>query len=255
MKNLSSESLRNAVNAYIKAPTEKNRVELVAAMEEYKDLWITAHSSGGTSKPGNRTPPTSYSRAMKATREIGGIAVELALQKRTSETAGISWWVLSWRTKYAPNGTNRRFYFAKNDFWTIPAAKALEMMEELESRGAMGQEYLDRRAGFVCDTRVSTRMTPEEKEHELASFAGPEEDWGSDPFFVVNSDPNDNWKKVLIVNTDTCATTFRSITKDPDYMPKKVLRAGADWWLDNSMMDANVQQMKAFYSNLRGLSL
>ena len=255
MENLSSESLRNALNAYIKAPTEKNRAKLVAAMEEYKELWITARASSGTSKPGNRTPSTSYSRAMKATREIDGIAVELVLQKRTSETAGISWWVLSWRTKYSPNGTNRRFYFAKNDFWTIPVAKALEIMEELESTGAMGQEYLDRRAGFVCDTLVSTRMTPEEKEHELASFTGPEEDWGSRPFFVVNSDPNDNWKKVLIVNTDTGIATFRSITKDPDYMPKKVLRPGADWWLDNSMMDANVQQMKAFYSNLRDLLL
>ena len=254
MKNLSSESLRNAVNAYIKAPTEKNRAKLAAAMEEYKELWITARVSGGTSKSGNRTPSTSYSQEMKATREIDGIAVKLMLQKRASATAG-AYWVLSWRTKYSPNGTNRRFYSTKNGIWTIPATEALEMIEELESRGAMGQEYLDRRAGPVCDTRVSTRMTPEKKEHELASFTGPEENWGSDPFFVVNSDPNDDWKKILIVNTDTGIATFRSITKDPDYMPKKVLRPGADWWLDNSMMDANVQQMKAFYSNLRDLLL
>ena len=255
MKKLSSKSLRNTFNAYIKAPTEKNRAKLVAAMEEYRELWITACASGGTSNPGSRTPPTSYSRAMKATREIDSIAVELTLQKRTSETAGVSWWVLSWRTKYSPDGTNRRFYFAKKHFWTIPAAEALEMMEELESSGALGQEYLNRRARFVCDTLVSTKMTPEEKEHELASFTGPEEDWGSDPFFVVNSDQNDNWKKVLIVNTETGIATFRSITKDPDYMPKKVLRPGADWWLDNSMMDANVQQIKAFYSSLRDLLL
>ena len=254
MKNLSSESLRNTLNAYIKAPTEKNRVELVAAMEEYKDLWITAHASGGTSKPGNRTPPTSYSRAMKAVREIDGIEVALALQERTSSADATSWWVLSWRTKYSPNGTNRRFYSTKNGIWTIPATEALEMMEEMESRGAMGQKYLDRRAGSDdCDTRVSTKMIPEEKEHELAIFTNPEEDWGSDPFFVVNSDPNDNWKKVLIVNTETGVATFRSITKNPDYMPKKELRPGADWWLDNSMMDANVQQTKAFYSNLRDL--
>ena len=193
---------------------------------------------------------------MKATREIGGIAVELALQKRTSEAAGASWWVLSWRTKYSPNGTNRRFYFAKKHFWTIPATEALKMMEELESKGALGQEYLDqRRAGFVYDPLVSTKMTPEEKEDKLVSFTDPEEDWGSDPFFVVNSDPNKNWRKVLIVNTDTGIATFRSITKDSGYMPKKELRPGADWWLDNSMMDANVQQMKAFYSNLRDLLL
>ena len=255
MKNLSSESLRNAVDAYIKAPTEKNRAKLAAAMEEYKELWITARVSDGTSKSGNRTASTSYSQAMKATREIDGIAVTLALQKRTNETADISWWVLSWRTKYSPNGTNRRFYFTKDGIWTIPVAKALEMMEELESKGALSQEYLDRRAGFVCNTLVSTRMTPAERKRELANFTGPEENWGSDPFFVVNSDPNDDWKKVLIVNTDTGTATFRSITKDPGYMPKKVLRTEADWWLDNSMMDANVQQMKAFYSNLHDLSL
>ena len=191
---------------------------------------------------------------MDATREIDGIPVKLALQKRTSETAGISWWVLSWRTRYSPNGTNRRFYSTEKGIWTIPATETLEMMEEMESRGAMGQEYLDRRAGSnVCDTRVSTRMTPEEKEHELAIFTNPEEDWGSDPFFVVNLDPNADWRKVLIVNTDTGIATFRSITKNPDYMPKKELRPGADWWLDNSMMDANVQQTKAFCSNLRNL--
>ena len=254
MKKPSSESLRNTLNAYIKAPTEKNRTELVAAMEEYKDLWITAHASGGTSNPGNRTLPTSYSRVMKATREIKGIAVELALQKRTSETASTFWWVLSWRTKYSPNGTNRRFYSTKNGIWTIPATEALEMMEEMESRGAMGQEYFDRRAGSDdCDTRVSTKMIPEKKEHELAILTNPEEDWGSDPFFVVNSDPNDNWKKALIVNTETGVATFRSITKNPDYMPKKELRPDAEWWLDNSMMDANVQQTKAFYSNLSDL--
>ena len=256
MKNLSSESLRNTLNAYIKAPTEKNRVELVGAMEEYKDLWITAHASGGTSKSGNRTPPTSYSRAMKAVREIDGIEVALALQERTKSADATSWWVLSWRTKYSPNGTNRRFYSTKNGIWTIPATEALEMMEEMESRRALGQEYLDSRCpGFVCSTLVSAKMTPEEKEHELAIFTNPEEDWGSDPFFVVNSDPNKNWKKVLIVNTETGVATFRSITKNPDYMPKKELRPGADWWLDNSMMDANVQQTKAFYSNLRDLLL
>ena len=257
MKNLSSESLRNAVNAYIKAPTEKDRAKLTAAMEEYKELWITARASGGTSKSGNRTPSTSYSQAMKAKREIGGIAVELALQERTSATADDSWWVLSWRTKYSPSGKNRRFYFTKDGIWTIPAAKALEMMEELESKGAMGQEYLDhRRAGFVCDTRVSTRMTPAERKNmNWPALRVLKKTGVQIPFFVVNSDPNDDWKKVLIVNTDTGTATFRSITKDPGYMPKKVLRPGADWWLDNSMMDANVQQMKAFYSNLRDLSL
>ena len=206
----------------------------------------TKHSRGRT---------TSYSREDEAVRVIDGIPVKLALQKRKSGTIDAPWWVLSWRTKYSSNGTNRRFYSTEKGIWIIPAEKALGMVEELESRGALGQEYLDHRAGFICNTFVSTEMTPAEKKRKFASFTHPEEDWGSDPYFVVNSDPNDDWKKVLIVNTETGAATFRSITKDPDYMLKKVLRPGADWWLDNSMMDANVQQVKAFYSNLRDLLL
>jgi hypothetical protein len=33
-------------------------------------------------------------------------------------------------------------------------------------------------------------------------------------------------------------------------MPRKVLRPDQDWWLDNSVMDANVQQMTEFYRHL-----
>ena len=196
---------------------------------------------------------TSYSREMEAARVIDGIPVKLALQKRRSrsETVDATWWVLSWRTKYSPNDTNRRFYSTKDGFWTIPVAKALEMMKELISKGVLHEKYHDSRyPGFVCNTLVSTEMAPGKRDRELTSFTDSEEDWGSSPFFVVNSDPDDNWKKVLIVNTDTGIATFRSITKDPNYMPKKQLRPGADWWLDNSMMDANVQQMKAFCLNL-----
>lgn len=203
----------------------------------------------------SRGRATSYSREMEAVKVIDGISVKLALQERTSEAAGASWWVLSWRTRYSPNGTNRRFYFAKKHFWIIPATKALEMLEEMISRGALGQKYFDRRNGFTCNTLVSTRIAPAERKRELANFTGPDENWGSDPFFVVNSDPNNNWKKVMIVNTETGRATFRSITKDPGYKPKKVLRSDVNWQLDNSMMDANVQQMKVFYSNLRDLLL
>ena len=39
----------------------------------------------------SRGRTTSYSRAMETTRVIDGITVKLALQKRTSEIAGVSW--------------------------------------------------------------------------------------------------------------------------------------------------------------------
>lgn len=159
---------------------------------------------------------TSYSRTMDATREIGGIPVKLALQERTSKPVGTSWWVLSWRTRYSPNGKNRRFYFTEDGIWTIPAAIALEMIKELESRGALDKKYLDNRhAGFACNTLVSTRIIPAERKRELANFTGPDENWGSDPFFVVNLDPNDDWKKVMVVNTDTAPRLFGRLQKTP----------------------------------------
>ena len=42
---------------------------------------------------------------------------------------------------------------------------------------------------------------------------------------MITSDPNSHWKKVLIVNTDIDIATFRSITGNPDYMPKKGTKA------------------------------
>lgn len=79
-------------------------------------------------------------------------------------------------------------------------------------------------------------------------------DWGQNPYFAIASDPNDNWRKVLIANRKTGIVTFRSITQDGSYMPKKVLRQGSSWYLDNSMMDANVQQMRAFRQQLSVLA-
>lgn len=81
-----------------------------------------------------------------------------------------------------------------------------------------------------------------------------EEDWGKNPYFVIVSDPNDNWRKVLIANQETGIVTFRSITQDDSYMPKKVLRQESPWYPDNSMMDASVQQMRVFREKLRFLA-
>ena len=94
-------------------------------------------------------------------------------------------------------------------------------------------------------------MTASEKTEHLGGVTSPDEDWGTNPFFVIVSDPSDQWKKVLIINTETDAATFRSITESPDYKPKKVLRPNVTWWLDNSMMDANVQQMRVFHRQLQ----
>jgi hypothetical protein len=194
---------------------------------------------------------TIYEREFEVTRIIDDLPVKLALQKRTITNPDLSWWTLSWRTRYSPGGSNRRFYMTKDGFWTIPAADALMMIEEMKALGGLDQRFEDHREELPISTLVSSQMSTSDRAQALAKVTGPEEDWGTAPFFVVDTDPHAQWKKVLIVNTDSDVATFRSITVNPDYKPKKVLRKGEGWWLDNSMLDANVQQTRAFYLHLR----
>ena len=121
----------------------------------------------------------------------------------------------------------------------------------METRGGLDEKYFDLRRRPNFESVVSSKISLEEREAALSKITGPDEDWGASPFFAIASDPNGQWKKVLIVNTDNGVATFRSITENAEYMPKKVLRPAEGWWLDNSMMDANVQQMRVFYSNLQ----
>ena len=248
-----SRPLLGAVDAYIEAPTGENRELLMHAADDYREAWIVARAPGGGSgtKSKSRTPTTTYDRQLEVSRVVDGIPVKLALQERTSAGVEKPWWTLSWRTKYSANGSNRRFYLTKDGCWTIPATVALEMIDEMESLGGLDEGYFDHRRRPSFETLISSEMTAAEKADALDGITGPDEDWGADPFFVINFDPNDQWKKVLIINTDNDIATFRSITENPDYMPKKVLRPDTDWWLDNSMMDANVQQMRAFHTQLK----
>jgi len=241
-----------AVEAYRFAPTADNRDRLVVAADGYREKWIVDQASRGASNMANaRQTPTSYDRELEVMSVVDGIPVKLALQQRTSKTEPDPWWTLSWRTKYSAKGSNRRFYLADGACWTIPAKTALDMIDDLEASGGMHQQYFDRRSKSEIEPTVSIELAPQQRTEAFAKVTGPKEDWGNDPFFVITLDPNRNWKKVLIVNTVSGSATFRSITEDPDYMPKKVLRAGAGWWLDNSMMDASVQQMKVFQIHLR----
>ena len=183
---------------------------------------------------------------------VYGIPVTLALQKRTGAGEAQGWWVLSWRTKYAPHGANRRFYMTKDGCWTIPAPTALGIIQIIDSEGGLAEQYDDRRRDGEFDVMISSTMSVDEKNKALTDITGVGEKWGSDPFFVITSHPKQARKKILLINTDNNLATFRSITKDANYMPKETLREGASWWLDNYMMDASVQEMRAFYRSLEG---
>jgi len=244
--------LRTSAELYIQAPTRENLGLLEVAAEEYKEAWIEAQASQPTNQPNKpkKEAPTSYQRELEVSNVIDQILVKLALQERTSADWPEPWWVLSWRTRYSAGGSNRRFYSTRNGYWTIPAKSALAMLKEMEEQGGFGNQYEDTRRRPNFEVAVSTELAPQERIKRLEGITGPDEDWGSNPLFVIAHDPHGAWKKVMIIREDG-TTTFRSITQDPDYMPKKVLRPGADWWLDNSMMDANVQQMGVFYHHLQ----
>lgn len=246
--------LKEAVDSFIQAPTGANKERLVHAADEYRESWILSQASRVIKAQPASTPQsstTSYDRALEVTRLVDGIRVTLALQQRTSVNEAHPWWVVSWRTKYSPDGPNRRFYLTSDGSWTIPASVALEMIEEMATLGGLDDKYFDTRRRPEFKAIVSSDMSATERAKALATVTGPDEDWGLNPSFVICYDPHKDWKKVLIVDTRSNAATFRSITEKADYMPRKVLRLGAGWWLDNSMMDANVQQMRVFRSALK----
>lgn len=248
-------TVKAALEDFLKAPTKGHQSALMTATDGYREAWIEAKASGSTGAVGSaqvpRKPTTTYEREIQVRRDVGGVPVRLALQERTSEKLGITWWVLSWRTNLESSGRNRRFYFSEGEFWSIPAEDALALMEDIDDRGGLDDRYFDVRHKGEFETIVSTELDRDERTDRLNRVTAPDEDWGDDPFFVIAGDPNGAWQKVMLVNLDTGTATFRSITTDPEYRPKKDLRPGQGWWLDNSMMDANVQQVRQFLKHLR----
>ena len=196
---------------------------------------------------------TTYIEKIKVEETVDGVTVKLVLLFKKPIDVEDSWWVLSWRTHLPEKNRNRRFYFTKGKYWNIPSDAALKMMNDMEKRGGLKDEYFDPRPYSNFETIISSEMAAADKAEWLRTLTAPSEDWGSDPFFVVVSDPNDDWKKAMIVDTDSGTATFRSITRDPGYKQRKELRSDAEWWLDNSMLDANVQQMRQFLRHLADL--
>jgi len=241
-----SHAVHEALAMYLAAPTEEHRAVLLSEADRYKERWIAERATAPKDSSATRT---AYHRKLEVQRLVTGVPVTLALQERNDGSS--SWWTISWRTKYSVGGSNRRFYLTREGSWAIPAITALDMLDEMESLGGLADAYLDRRMTKPLETVVSIGLSADQRKKAIKSFTGPDEDWGSAPFFLVCSDPDAHWKKVLIVDKPSGIATFRSITTAPDYMPKKVLRPDVDWWLDNSMMDANVQQTRAFHESLR----
>ncbi len=184
-------------------------------------------------------------------QQPSGTKVSLKLQLRTKTEENESWFVVSWRDQYSPSGSNRQYYIVKGEVWSIDAALALEMYEELERRGGLDERYddLKRRPSFDVN---SAHNEPEELRTKLfEEITMPNETWGRYPFVIILNDPNDDWRKSMIVNRETGHATFRSTTTDENYKLKQKMREGTEWYLDRSMQDVNVQQAREFLKQLR----
>ena len=118
--------------------------------------------------------------------------------------------------------------------------------------GGLQPQYDDHRRSDLAIV-VSSVIAPARRAQLLNEITGPDEDWGANPFFVIAEDPNPEWRKVMIVNPDTGTATFRSLTKSTSYRPRTELRPDSEWSLDNSMMDAGAQQVRAFLEALSQL--
>jgi len=256
MSKQAANRLREHLALFLEAPTRQRQATLVAAADEYREHWIEAQAAGNTkteAESGDQ-PATRYKRIHAVLgSQPDGTEVTLALQSRTSVHEGKTWNVVSWRTRLGPGGHNRRFYVTKDDVWTIDARTALEMYSRLDLLGAFGDEFRDQRSpGF--QVTVSDDLSTNDRGAMLQEITLSGEDWGSDPFFAVLNDPNDYWRKILIVNRKTGIATFRSTTTDASYMPRKTMRPNSRWFLDNSMQDVNVQQARALFAELRRIT-
>ena len=205
------------------------------------------------------SPTTSYQRIFSVDRRApDGIELMLALQIRSSVRWPMSWPTLSWRTRLRPAGPNRRFYILDDEPWMIRAVTAFDMLAEAQRRGALDDAYLDPRPRAIFDTFISTDPIAQDRAKIFEEITMPSESWGEEPFWIALEEHgtagrvgDGPWRKVMIINTQSGEATFRSTTTDQNYKPRKVLRAGLRWALDNSMPDINVQQSRVFIELLR----
>jgi len=241
--------IQSALDAFLSTPTAEKLQALNAEAEAYRERWIESRSQVGPAAT-NEEPAdapgegsTRYKRIIAVHgKQPDGTELVLALQSRTSRRENLTWFVVSWRSRLAPGGHNRRFYLTANRAWSMPADLALRMFESLKSKGGLDSRYEDtkRRPDF----RLSIDLS-------LTDLTMENETWGPRTRTVVLTDPHAQWRKVMLFDPEPSTVTFRSLTKDTTYMPRTELRPGCEWFLDNSMQDMNVQQARVFLGTLQ----
>jgi hypothetical protein len=247
--------LNQTFDSYVKKPTHQGQETLMIAAVDYREEWIEAMAGEQATATPSTKPKSLSTRYKKIMQVLGvqpdGTELTLSLQTRTKSKEGVRFKVVSWRTRLAPGGKNRRFYVSNDAAWKLNANVALKMLEDLNIKGGLDEEHYDLKRRPNFDVTISDELSDAESDALYDEITMPDEDWGQRPLLVVLDQNEDSWRKILIVNRNTGVATFRSTTKKEDYMPRKVLREGSEWYLDNSMQDANVQQSIIFLEQLR----
>lgn len=244
----------SAIKAFIAAPSGEKLQALNDAAVAYREAWIEARAgevpvgSAGTAE----AESTRYKRVIAVNgQQPDGTELVLALQSRTSRRENHTWYVVSWRTRLKPGGHNRRFYLTAGSAWSMPAGLALEMLESLQASGGLDARFEDNKRRPDFQVAISTATHGRDSEIPFSELMMEGESWGPLTEAIVTTDPHDQWRKVMLFDPDARIVTFRSLTKNTNYMPRTDLRPGCVWFLDNSMQDTNVQQARAFLDALR----
>lgn len=184
-----------------------------------------------------------------------GLPIYLQLQERL-EVPPEPFYCLSWRTLYASGTQNRRFYRSREaGFWTVTVPLALELMRQAERHGWLDGRYEDQQVRHrgpgnrIVDSR---ELEIDVRRHlfESLTCTEGEPDWGNDPIFIVIDTPDEEWRKVMIVDTLRTFCTFRSMTTDTSYRPVIADPHLDPWRMDNAMQDASAAMIRVFMSVL-----
>lgn len=237
--------IQSALKAFLAAPTAEKLQALNSAAERYRELWIESRSHDAPAPVADSPAEesTRYKRIMAVHgKQPDGTELTLALQSRTSRREQRTWYVVSWRSRLSPGGHNRRFYLTAGSAWSMPADLALQMLKSLEAKDGLNERYIDKERR--PDFKVSIDLS-------LTDLTMEGETWGPRTRTVVLTDPQIQWRKVMLFDPDARIVTFRSLTKDTSYMPRTDLRPACEWFLDNSMQDSNIQQTRVFLQALQ----
>jgi len=147
-----------------------------------------------------------------------------------------------WReTRFPTPGkriTNRRFYFEKGSFWTIPFDRALNMMQQAKRDSFFDESETD-------PGKISSYDIADPKNKNYDQLIGKalvncnyDQEWKTSIAVICNQSCG-MWRKVMMVNLNIMVVTFRSLTADNGYKFTYAEKSADGWRLDRSMLDAH----------------